>query len=208
MIVGGGQVALRRAQALIDAGAHVTVIAPEPDAKLALLAVELHSRPYRQGDLDGASLVVIASDDPQVNQSAARDAHKAGALVNRADDPPAGDFTVPAHAHHGLVTLAVHTGGVSAGAAAAIRRELSEALDHDWPRLIKAAGGFRSIIQKRYTNPDQRRSRLLQLTDAHAMAILKEKGEPALLDFFRGLVEPTPDAASPQPSPGPADMPG
>jgi precorrin-2 dehydrogenase len=192
VIVGGGPVALRRARSLIEAGAQVAVVAPGVEPALSALPIERIQRPYRHADLDGAWLVIIASDDPQVNEEAARDAREAGVLVNRADDPDRGDFTVPAHAHHGPVTLAVHTGGASASASAAIRRELSDALDPDWPRLIEQAARFRSIIQERFADPDERRRRLLQLADPQALALLKDRGEAALLDYYKALTEPAP----------------
>ena len=190
VIVGGGPVAVRRAKALREAGASVTVIAPNTEPELTAPPLELHHRPYRTGDLGGAFLVVIATDDPQVNEAVARDAQAAGVLVNRPDNPDAGDFTVPAHAHHGPITLAVHTGGASASASATIRRELSDALDPDWPTLIELAAGFRPLLQRRYPDPAERRERLMKLADPHAMAILKDRGKDALLDYYRGLAGP------------------
>lgn len=180
VIVGGGAVARRRAEALLAAGAEVVVIAPHPDAALAAMGLTLLERPYQAGDLAGARLVVIATDDEAVNAVAAREAAERGVLVNRADAPDAGDFTVPAHAHHGPLTLAVHTGGVSASAAAAIRRQLSEALDPDWPRLLELVAPYRPAIQARMTDPAERQDRLRKLTDARAMNILKAQGPDAL----------------------------
>ena len=189
VIVGGGPVAVRRAKALQEAGAAVTVIAPNIEPGLTAPPLELHHRPYQAGDLAGAFIVVIATDDPGVNEAIARDAQTAGVLVNRADNPDAGDFTVPAHAHHGPITLAVHTGGASASASATIRRQLSDALDPDWPKLIKLAAGFRPVIQQHYADPARRRERLMKLADTQAMAILKGRGEDALLDYYRELAE-------------------
>lgn len=187
VIVGGGPVTVRRAQAMLDAGASVTIIAPNTEPELTGPPLEIHHRPYRTGDLADAFIVVIATDDPQANETVARDAQTAGVLVNRADDPDAGDFTVPAHAHHGPITLAVHTGGASASASATIRRELSEALDPDWATLIELAAGIRPVIQERYPDPAQRRDRLMKLADPHAMAILKDRGKDALLAYYREL---------------------
>lgn len=190
VIVGGGPVAVRRAKALLEAGAAVTVIAPNTEPALTAPPLDIHHRPYRTGDLADAFIVVIATDDPQVNQAVARDAQNTGVLVNRADDPDAGDFTVPAHAHHGPITLAVHTGGASASASATIRRELSDALDPDWPTLIELAAGIRPVIQQNHTNPAKRRDRLMKLAGPHAMAILKGQGRDALLAYYRELAEP------------------
>jgi precorrin-2 dehydrogenase/sirohydrochlorin ferrochelatase len=190
VVVGGGPVASRRTRALLEAGAAVTVIAPEMDPNLTALPIERRQRTYQEGDLAGAFLVVIASDNPEVNAAVSHEARRIGVLVNRADAPHEGDFTVPAHAHHGPITLAVHTGGVSATAAATIRRELSDALDPHWQVLIERATAYRSIIQERFADPDERRRRLLKLADPQALAILRDRGEAALDDYYKALTEP------------------
>jgi precorrin-2 dehydrogenase/sirohydrochlorin ferrochelatase len=156
VIVGGGPVARRRAAALLEAGGRVTVVAPQIDPDLAAMSVTVERRAYRETDLDGAFLVVVATGDDAVNAAIGEDARRRGVLVNRADEPTEGDFTVPAHARHGPITLAVHTGGVSAGAGAAIRRELSAALDPAWPRLLELVAPFRSRIQDATPEPDVR----------------------------------------------------
>jgi len=190
VIIGGGSVALRRAASLIEAGATVALIAPKIDPGLADLPIEVSQRAYQPGDLEGAWLVITASDDSKVNRQVADNARRAGVLVNRVDEPESGDFTVPAHAHHGPVTLAVHTDGASASAAATIRHQLSDALDPDWPRLLAHAAEYRSLIQQRFDDPGQRRERLMKLADPAAIAILKEQGDHALLEHYRRLTEP------------------
>ena len=204
VVVGGGPVAARRAAALQEAGAAVTVVAPDVYEGVQRPGVEVRRRAYETGDLEGAFLVVIATDDGAVNERVARDARAAGLLVNRADDPGKSDFTVPAHARHGAITLAVHTGGVSASAAAAIRRELSRALDADWARLLEVAGPYRGQIQARYADaPARRRDRLRRLTDAEAMGILKRQGPEALRHHCERLLAP----GTPPPSPAPPEPP-
>ena len=180
VVVGGGQAALRRARSLLDVGADVILIAPEVAEQPEGVTIE--QRPYRNGDLDGAWLVIVATDDTGINETIARDATAAGVLVNRADDPDSGDFTVPAHAHHGPVTIAVHTGGISAAAAGTIRRQLSEALDPDWPILLDMVAPYRTLIQQRIADPADRRDRLRKLTDEAAMNMLKTRGVEALRD--------------------------
>src|SRR5688500_7812670 len=85
VVVGGGPVAARRAKALAEAGALVRVIAPKVDAAIQELDVTIEPRPYRSGDLEDAFLVVVATDDAKLNAAVATDAHRIGALVNRAD---------------------------------------------------------------------------------------------------------------------------
>jgi len=188
VVIGGGEVAARRVGSLLDAGATVRVIAPQIAAEIDATKADVQRRPYRRGDLAGALLAVIATDDPATNAAAAEEAASLNILVNRADDAALGDAAIPAHAHHGPVTLAVHTGGVSARAAAAIRRELSAALDPAWPQLLELAAPFRTIIQQRFADDATRRERLAQLAGADAQQILKHHGPAALTSFYQSLV--------------------
>lgn len=188
VVVGGGAVAVRRAAALRDAGAAVTVIAPEMHTDMPA-EVERLDRAYQPGDLADALLVVIATDERAVNEQVAADAARLGVLTNRADAPDAGDFAVPAHAHHGPVTIAVHTGGVSAAAGGAIRRQLSEALGDDWPRLLTAAAPFRERIQAAVAHRATREAALKQLTDEQAMRVLRSGGVAALEAHCRGVYD-------------------
>ncbi|MCE9590884.1 MAG: bifunctional precorrin-2 dehydrogenase/sirohydrochlorin ferrochelatase [Planctomycetes bacterium] len=189
VVIGGGRVARRRAAALLDAGGDVTVIAPTIDPDLVSLKVKLEQRPYRNGDLAGAVLVVVATDDPAVNRLAADEARRVGVLVNRADDPESGDISIPAHAHHGPITLAVHTSGGSATASALIRRQMSDALDPDWPRLIELVSPYRSKVQAGFKDTAQRTARLARLADADALAVLKRDGTQALLARCEDLLK-------------------
>ncbi len=171
VVVGGGPVAARRAASLVDVGARVTVIAPETDVAIdALPGVDVQRRFYAAGDLDGAMLVVIATDDAAANGRIAADAAAGGVLVNRADAPEAGDLTAAAHRRLGPITLAVSTDGVSAAASARIADELAEAMDPAWPQLLAAVAPFRDRAW-RITDAKARQSVLRRLVDEHAMRL-------------------------------------
>jgi precorrin-2 dehydrogenase/sirohydrochlorin ferrochelatase len=189
VVVGGSSVAVRRVASLVRAGADVTVIAPAMDEALEKLPVVLEHRAYAAGDLDGAFLVVIATDSAAVNDQVARDARAAGVLVNRADDPDAGDFIVPAHTSVGPITVAVSTGRISARAAAVIRDQLVAALDPDWPALLTEVEPFRRLIQEREPDARKRQPLLMRLTNDQAMAAYKTGGRPALLDHCRKIAD-------------------
>jgi uroporphyrin-III C-methyltransferase / precorrin-2 dehydrogenase / sirohydrochlorin ferrochelatase len=111
VVVGGGPVALRRAQALLAAGAHVHVVAPQVDPALAGLPVTVSRRRYRDGDLDGAWLVHAATDDPAVNGAVAADAERLRLWCVRADDAARSPAWTPAVTRHGDITVAVTAGG-------------------------------------------------------------------------------------------------
>ena len=111
VVVGGGPVALRRAQALLAAGAQVHVVAPQVDPALAGLPVTISRRRYRDGDLAGAWLVHAATDDPAVNGAVAADAERLRLWCVRADDAARSPAWTPAVTRHGDITVAVTAGG-------------------------------------------------------------------------------------------------
>ncbi len=111
VVVGGGAVALRRARALLAAGARVHVIAPAIDPELAGLGVIREQRRYRDGDLAGAWLAHAATDDPAVNAAVCAEAERARIWCVRADDAGASPAWTPTVTRHGDVTVAVTAGG-------------------------------------------------------------------------------------------------
>lgn len=115
VVVGGGQVATRKAVAFLLAGARVRVIAPAISGELREKAeasdrLRLETRAYRTGDLDGAMLVVAATDDARVNERVVSDARAGAKLVNRADVPGDGSFSTMAVHRAGELTVGVVAG--------------------------------------------------------------------------------------------------
>jgi uroporphyrin-III C-methyltransferase / precorrin-2 dehydrogenase / sirohydrochlorin ferrochelatase len=127
VVVGGGHVALRRARALVEAGAVVTVIAPQVRPEFDGLGVHVVPRGYRDGDLYGCWLAHAATDDPAVNAAVAAAAERDRIWCGRADDAGASAAWTPAVARHGDVTVAV-TAGADPRRAAKLRAALALAL--------------------------------------------------------------------------------
>jgi len=114
LVVGGGEVAARKARLLLRAGAHVVVVAPELGESLtALLGSTLRheERAYRSSDLDAVALVIAATDDREVNRVVARDASARNVPVNAVDDPELCSVIVPALVDRSPVLIAVGTAG-------------------------------------------------------------------------------------------------
>lgn len=159
VIVGGGQVATRRARRLMTTGARLMVIAPEATEELAAAeeAGELRwqRRGYRHGDLDGAALVVVATDDPRVNRRVVKAAGLAGIWSNVADDADAGQVQFPAVARRGQIRLAVDTDGAGPAVSGALRRHLEATLSPGWERAASLAAWLRPLLQQRW--PQQAR---------------------------------------------------
>ncbi len=124
LVVGGGRIAARKAEGLLECGAAVTIVAPEIGPEAAALAawgVRLERRPYERGEVAGHWLAVAATDDPAVNHAVFVDGEAARVWVNAADDPANCSYTLPAVARSGDVTLAVSTAGASPALAQWLR---------------------------------------------------------------------------------------
>lgn len=154
VVVGGGEVALRKALDLLDAGAVVKVVAPRLHRGMeeALAAnpdrLSIERREYRDGDLEGASLVFAATDSASVNRSVFEEAARRGLFVNAADDPPNCSFYLPSFVRKGDFLLAVSTGGASPALAARLRRELEKQVPNNVAEVLDALREARRLLRE------------------------------------------------------------
>ena len=128
LVVGAGKVALRKTRGLLEAGARVTVVAPEWEPEFEDLPVRRIARRFRASDLSGAMLVFAATDDRLTNHRVGVAAKGRGIFANIADSAAECDFVVPARVQRGSVQIAVSTGGESPRLSAELRRKLEEML--------------------------------------------------------------------------------
>jgi uroporphyrin-III C-methyltransferase/precorrin-2 dehydrogenase/sirohydrochlorin ferrochelatase len=144
VVVGGGAVAQRRVTGLLDAGARVDVVAPEPVAHLRELAdagrVGWQARPYRDGDLEGAWYAVTATGDPVVDAAVAAEAERRRAFCVRADSSREGSALTPATgAVRGLIVGVLSTGArADPRRAAAARSVIVAAVEAGLPGIPPA----------------------------------------------------------------------
>lgn len=143
VVVGGGAVANRKARKLLQARAEVVAISPEVKPELESVATEVRRRPYREGDLEGASLVFAATNLREVNAAVTREARGRGIPVNVADEPSEGDFALPSVLRRGQLQVAVSTGGASPTLARRVRNELESAFGSEWAGVVEALGRAR-----------------------------------------------------------------
>jgi precorrin-2 dehydrogenase / sirohydrochlorin ferrochelatase len=154
LVVGGGGVAERKVTGLLEAGARVTVVSPTLSAGLMTLATDgrigWRPRLYSPADTAGFFLLMVATDDGEVNATVATDARAAGVLINAADDPTHCDFILPAVLRRGALTVAVSTGGASPALARAVRDELETHFDReDYATLLEVAAEARARLRER-----------------------------------------------------------
>jgi siroheme synthase-like protein len=152
VVVGGGKVALRKVRMLLDCGASVTVISPVLHPDLSELAkkksIQVIRRSYKLGDLKGAFVVIAATDTQQTNRKVAREAGRAGALVNVVDDPEPSDFIVPSLLRRGDLTITISTGGMSPALARKIRTRLEESFGEEYASVVSLVEEVRSALRQ------------------------------------------------------------
>jgi uroporphyrin-III C-methyltransferase / precorrin-2 dehydrogenase / sirohydrochlorin ferrochelatase len=152
LVVGGGEIAARRVQGLLDAGAQVTVVAPHLDASLAELAdrgdIAWVRREYRRTDLAGTAIAFNTSDDRELGRRIREDARRAGVLLNTHDRPAACDFASPALVRRGRLQVAVSTSGDSPHVAAAMRERLESLIGPEWGPQLSLIANVRRRLRR------------------------------------------------------------
>jgi precorrin-2 dehydrogenase / sirohydrochlorin ferrochelatase len=131
VVVGGGDVGLEKVDGLLACDASVTLIAPAAHEALRAYAregsIEWLQRPYcGPADLDGAFVVIAATDTTDVNIAVFDDAERRAMLVNVVDVPPLCNFILPAIVRNGPLAIAISTAGASPALAKRMKREVSE----------------------------------------------------------------------------------
>jgi precorrin-2 dehydrogenase/sirohydrochlorin ferrochelatase len=152
LVVGGGDVAYRKAAALLERGAEVVVVSPELCPALIELAenqqVDVRRREYQPEDQKGALIIIAATDDSEVNRTVARNGREAGRLVNVVDDPENSTFIVPSCLTRGDINIAVSTSGRSPALARKLRLKLEKELDQEYSALAVLVDEVRREVKR------------------------------------------------------------
>jgi siroheme synthase-like protein len=153
VVIGGGQVALRKVQSLLQCGARVEVVSPEVCPALEELnsrrKISVVGRCYRHGDLHGAFLAIAATGDTSVNTKIEQEAEQIGVPVNIVDNKELSSFLVPSFLRRGDVTIAVSTAGRSPALARRIRTRLEKDIGVEYAALAEIVDEVRSEIKKK-----------------------------------------------------------
>ncbi len=176
LVVGGGRVAVTKVRGLVEAGARVTVVAPDIDPRIVEMAggggtraeaggegaaadaggtVVIERRPYRRGEVVEHRLVVAATGDPVVNQQVYDDGEAAGVWVNSADDPERCSVILPARIRQGRLIVTVSTGGHSPAVASWLRDRLADELGPEYDQLIGLLSEAREEVRAQGVGTEQ-----------------------------------------------------
>ena len=164
LLVGGGGVAAGKLTGLLEAGAHVTVVAPRIDTDVERPRVTLLRRPFETSDLNGCWFVVAAAT-PEVNREVAQAAEARQIFVNAVDDADAASVWLGAVVRKGGVTLAVSTGGRAPALARLLREALEGLLPEDLGEWTVTAERLRARWRAEEVPIAARRPLLLRALD-------------------------------------------
>lgn len=147
LVVGGGHIAVRKAQGLLACGAVVHVIASAVSPEMRGLPVSIDERAYKAGDAAGFRLVIAATNDRAVNRRVYEDGEANGVWVNSADDPALCSFTLPSVVRRGPVTVAVSTGGHSPALATWLKARYEADLGPEYEVLVELLSSEREALK-------------------------------------------------------------
>ncbi len=152
VVVGGGQIALRKVRTLLDYGAIVRVISPALCSELNEMAengaITIQQRRYRSGDLQEAFVVIAATNDSTINLKVGKDARSNALLINVVDDPESSGFIAPSYVRRGDVTIAISSGGRSPALSQKIRTRLEEEFGEEYISLARMISEVRTEIKR------------------------------------------------------------
>jgi siroheme synthase-like protein len=172
LLVGGGEVAFRKAQGLSRSGCRLTVVAREfSPAFLAWLeqrSFQVEHRVYRSGEAAAYFLVISATDDSEVNQRVFEDAQRAGRLINVVDQPGLCNIYIPSRIERGNLQVSISTGGQCPAFARWLRQELEGVIPERYGLLLDRVAAIRARMKETVPSADARRRVLERLLSSEA----------------------------------------
>ena len=167
LVVGGGRVAEEKIAGLLAHGPKITVVSPRAVSGIQQQArnriLTWKKRRFSPMDVDGAFLVVAATDSSRINSTIFRACRENGALCNAVDDPENCDFFYPAIVRRGWLQIAISTHGLSPALASRLRRELEQQFGPEWAEWLQNVGTQRREILGKRMPKSQKRKQLMEI---------------------------------------------
>lgn len=183
LLVGGGEVAERKAHLLLDAGARLTVVSPTLDPELAALAtsgtIDWLAAEFEPAHLTGKWLVVAATDRREVNALVYQSANQAGIFANVVDDPKRSSFIMPSIIDRSPLMVAISSGGKAPVLARLLREKLEALLPQHLGAIAAFAGGLRDRVKARFASMGERRQFWERLLGADRLGQALARGDKA-----------------------------
>ena len=177
LVVGGGGVGTRKVMTLLECGARVTVVSPDPTPRLKKLAAEgaiqLKERSYKCADIHKMFLVIGATDDENLNRRISKDAERVNILCNIADRPEVCNFILPAIVRRGDLTITISTSGKSPALAKRLRLDLEAQFGEEYADFLRLMGAIRDKLLSQAHEPEAHKALFNQLIDKDLIGWIK-----------------------------------
>ena len=178
LVVGGGGVAQRKVEILLEAKAKVTLISPHVTPGLRELKkkgkVRYLARKYRKGDTKGFFLAYDASADPRVHSLVVKEALDNHVLINVVDRPKLCNFIAPAVVQRGNLVIAVSTGGASPAMAKKVRQRLERIFGREYEKGLRLLSALRRELMRRSLSASDRRRIFTELAGSRLLDYIRE----------------------------------
>jgi siroheme synthase-like protein len=176
LVVGAGKIGESKIGSLVEAGAHIHVVAREVSTLIAELAdagvITLEKRSFEANDLDGIFLVIAATSVTSLNQTIFEEAQARGVLCNAVDDPERCDFYYGAVVKRGDLQIAISTAGNSPALAQRLRQQLEVQFGPEYGEWLEQLGSVRKQLFSSEIDPEVRRNLLHEIASQHAFEAL------------------------------------
>jgi len=186
LVIGGGRVAERKVKGILACNAQVTVISPELTDNLLKLAARRQilwqKKPYQAGDIQGAFMVIAATDDPAVQKEVFLEAEKDNILLNVADVPDKCNFILPALAKRGDLTIAISTAGNSPALAKKLRRQLQKDYGPEYEKLVEIMGQIRPVVMAKGESQQENEAIFNKILESDIIQQIKEDDHQAVIE--------------------------
>lgn len=183
VIVGGGVVGTQKVRDFAECGADVLVVSPVVSDYIrdeaAAGRIELRQRRYQSGDVAGAFLVIVATDDPETNAAVYAEANAAGQMVNVCDDPPHCNYIFASKIERGPLTVSLFTHGTAPAFAKRVRRELETWLGPEYGSLAELLAELRPQVKALEGLTQPQRQRIFERLVYSELLMLFREGRAA-----------------------------
>ena len=171
IVIGGGEIALRKVRLVAEANAFITIVAKEycadliemrdTNAKKGIHNLELITAPYKQKYIENnpdAVLVIAATNDPELNREVSKHAQQAHMLSNVVDDPGYSTVIFPSIVDRSPIQIAISSGGDAPVLVRLIRTQLESLFPAGMSKLAALAGSFREKVKAKFSNGADRKA--------------------------------------------------
>jgi len=192
VVVGGGAVAVRKAQMLLAAGARLVIVAEQIEDKLTSLwkgtNPELIKSKYSKNYIAEAVLVIAATNNSKLNNRIYKDCQELEILCNVVDDPEHCDFFVPAVVKRGDLQIAIGTEGHCPAYAGHLRKKLEQSFTDKHGEFLAELETFRKRIIEEVPDAADRKALLGQLVDDKSFEYFIQKGPIQWQEYANKLI--------------------